>query len=209
MYIIVLQDELKIGKIAETVEAGCLIAALDFPDVATHCFYGDKKGWAHYSRLDLQLIIRNHGQTPGNLFDYSALLAQVVEIANSLPVDKRKVWELERLADKRRIPEDTRPIEKAPRYMELSAPTKGLEALQRGEEGEAPPKAPSHRSPPQKGATGRVWEIADNLIDLYMDKTNIDLKELRRKVIAACEAEGLNPGTAGTQFAKWKKDKGL
>ena len=71
----------------------------------------------------------------------------------------------------------------------------------------APPSIP--KAPPTKGATGRVWEIADAQYELYKTLDHNNIKLLRAAVIEACEAEGLNPGTAATQFGKWKAAKGL
>ena len=66
---------------------------------------------------------------------------------------------------------------------------------------QAPPKAA-----PAKGATARVWAIADELLAKIGGG---DIKELKRRVVNAAEAEGLNGGTAATQFGKWKAAKGL
>lgn len=69
----------------------------------------------------------------------------------------------------------------------------------------AEPKAPS-----KPGATKRVWEIADALYATAASTgKGTDLKEIRKSVVAACEAEGINPGTAATQFGKWKHSKGF
>lgn len=53
---------------------------------------------------------------------------------------------------------------------------------------------------PTKGATALVWTIADRV---YGEK-GLD----RAAIIAACEAEGINTSTAGTQYSKWKKSHG-
>lgn len=53
-------------------------------------------------------------------------------------------------------------------------------------------------SPPTKGATAKVWEIADGVG-----------KADRAAIIAACVAAGINIATAGTQYSKWKKARGL
>lgn len=66
------------------------------------------------------------------------------------------------------------------------------------------PEAP--KAAPTKGATARVWAIADELLAKIGDG---DMKELKRRVVNAAEAEGLNGGTAGTQFGRWKASKGL
>jgi len=50
---------------------------------------------------------------------------------------------------------------------------------------------------PSKGATARVWQIADSM-------PGAD----RKAIIAACIAAGINEATAGTQFSKWRKARG-
>lgn len=66
------------------------------------------------------------------------------------------------------------------------------------------PEAP--KATPTKGATARVWAIADELLSKIGGG---DMKELKRRVVNAAEAEGLNGGTAGTQFGRWKASKWL
>lgn len=82
--------------------------------------------------------------------------------------------------------------------------------------GATPPKAPpAKRAPaapsgpatrPKGGSTARVWELAD--LELS-ELGSIDMKALRKAVIAACEAEGINSSTASVQYGKWKSSKGL
>lgn len=72
------------------------------------------------------------------------------------------------------------------------------------------PKAPSAipSAPKAGGTTARVWEIATEILGRsQIDPPN--LKELRQLVVGACQAEGINPGTAATQFGAWKRSKGL
>lgn len=59
----------------------------------------------------------------------------------------------------------------------------------------------SARPAPTKGATAQVWAIADAVV-----------KQggwTRAAIISACVTAGINPATAGTQFSKWKKERGL
>jgi hypothetical protein len=56
-------------------------------------------------------------------------------------------------------------------------------------------------SAPSKGATARVWAIADETTE-RLGKVD------RAAIMAACEAAGINPATAGTQYSKWKKARG-
>lgn len=54
---------------------------------------------------------------------------------------------------------------------------------------------------PAGGTTKKVWDIADGVKN---ENPTLEAKALRPLIIAACEAEGINSSTAGTQFAKWK-----
>lgn len=56
---------------------------------------------------------------------------------------------------------------------------------------------------PKGGATGKVWEIADEL------KETANGKELRRLIVEACKGAGINETTAGVQYSKWKKFNNL
>jgi hypothetical protein len=71
------------------------------------------------------------------------------------------------------------------------------------------PSAPVIPSAPKAGSTtGRVWAIADEMLaDLSLPAA--DMKAFKALVVEKCEAQGINPGTAGTQFGAWKRAKGL
>lgn len=66
-----------------------------------------------------------------------------------------------------------------------------------------PPKDPSDSAPsaPVKGATAKVWEIADGYV---AEKGPIN----RSEIIARCKQAGINAATAATQYSKWKKARG-
>lgn len=65
------------------------------------------------------------------------------------------------------------------------------------------PAAPTSNTAPKSGSkTGRVWEIADSLYT-----PGATPKSLRKQIIEACEAEGINGSTASVQFGKWSKTK--
>lgn len=48
-------------------------------------------------------------------------------------------------------------------------------------------------------ATGKVWGFADQLMQEQGDIPD------RKEVIKICEAKGIHPSTASTQYGKWKK----
>lgn len=110
--------------------------------------------------------------------DYSELLRRCLAKLDAMPVDETPLEELEREVA-RLYPEG--PVSQG----EKKAPR----------DPGAPPARPKATS-----TTGRVWEIADGMM------TGSALPE-RKAVIAACEAEGINPATASTQYGKWKASK--
>lgn len=63
------------------------------------------------------------------------------------------------------------------------------------------PKPASPATRPAGGTTKKVWDIAD---DLKARNPSLSAKELRLKIIEACELENINSSTAGTQYSKWK-----
>ncbi len=72
-----------------------------------------------------------------------------------------------------------------------------------------PPSVPSIPSAPKTGSTtGRVWAIAEQTLSDVPNPVS-DWKEFRRVVVEECQAQGINPGTAATQFGAWKRSKGL
>jgi hypothetical protein len=58
---------------------------------------------------------------------------------------------------------------------------------------------------PTQGLTKRVWEIGDAV---KAANPTAELKAVRKKIMELCEEEGLNPGTAATQYGRWKNDRG-
>lgn len=94
------------------------------------------------------------------------------------------------------LPEDATPIEDLEREVARlypETPTTSSEEKAPREPGAPPPR------PKATSTTGRVWEIADRM--LAAGSTD------RKAVIAACEAEGINPSTASTQYGKWRASK--
>ena len=61
--------------------------------------------------------------------------------------------------------------------------------------------AQKHAPSAVQGACGRVHAIADEQADIA---GNYDV---RKQVLQQCKAEGINPATAATQYAKWHKAK--
>lgn len=62
-------------------------------------------------------------------------------------------------------------------------------------------KTASPTARPAGGTTKKVWDIADAL---KARNPSLSAKELRPKIIEACQEENINSSTAGTQYSKWK-----
>lgn len=62
------------------------------------------------------------------------------------------------------------------------------------------PQSPA--AAPTRGVTAQVWAIADTC---FVEKGHVD----RPAIMALCAAAGINAATAGTQYSKWKKARGL
>lgn len=137
------------------------------------------RGFAKLEKLPLQYLYWNVCQeTPPE--DYGELVRRCVAKLESLPVDATPLEDLEREVA-RLCPDE---------------PTTQREPKTPKEPGAAPAR------PKAMTTTGLVWEIADKL---FVEAGN-KLPD-RKVVIAACEAQEINPATASTQFGKWKASK--
>lgn len=73
------------------------------------------------------------------------------------------------------------------------------DSARQGAGGGGTPREPG--SAPVKGATAKVWEIADASV-ATLGKVD------RAAIIAGCVGQGINPATAATQYSKWKRARG-
>lgn len=67
-----------------------------------------------------------------------------------------------------------------------------------------PNAPPVSAEAPKRGATARVWEIAEKI---WIESGKPDPKDIRKQIVKACEDEGINTSTAGVQFGKWRATK--
>lgn len=72
------------------------------------------------------------------------------------------------------------------------------------------PRAPravsaSNEHPKEGSKTGTVWIIAEKIWQENNYSTN--WKDIRHKIVSACEAQGINSSTASVQYGKWKNTK--
>lgn len=206
-----------------------LIAKHCFPEVETHIVDSqDGKTWTKLTGGEMSILFTNMSgmqEAP----DFPMAIEQLRNYSNSWPeYDLVTDEELEAMEGTQAIPGPLEP-EEEPYVAPIEEPEpdepvsrathqaiiSGVEAAnaKAKAEGRAPeaatkaqPEKKEPSAPRKQGATKRVWDIADGLKG---DTVIANIKIFRTHVIAACEAEGINPGTAATQFGKWKADKGL
>lgn len=173
---------------------------------------GLKSGFAQFGRLELMMLIKNTTgeELPANaLHDFGWLVQKAYTLAEALPLDQRSLFELQQAHNELKPVETTPKLPfKAPPVIHRLSAAEVANYVPPSNEPKAPraPKAPAAPgAAPAKGSTKKVWDIADRV----MAETGLTIgsKELRSKIIAACEAEGVNAGTAATQYGKWKATK--
>ena len=137
------------------------------------------RSFAKLEKLPLQYLYwTTFQEAPSE--DYPTLLADCARAFETLPVDATPLRELE--AEVARLFPGTAPTEAIP---------KGSPKVEGG----------SPSSPKSGSTTGRVWAIADALWQSRGTMPD------RKAVMAACEAEDINPSTASTQYGKWKASR--
>jgi len=176
----------------------------------------ERKGFATFTDLELQILYYNLTRTELTVKEYADKLKSVYEQIKTLPVVDLPASEVEKRFLGPGHDFSTEPVVDKPRRWAgkshgfESAPVKGKTPSPRAKSstggGDAPVK-------PRGGTTARVWEIATKIKEEQFTDGNIldpqDMKALRSAIIAACEAEGINSSTAGTQYSKWKRDQGF
>ncbi len=137
------------------------------------------RSFAKFEKIQLQYLYWNlFGQTPPD--EYNALVVACLAKLEAEPMDDTGEEFLERqAAEALAAAEATKP--------------------------DAKPKAPSDplaRPAKETSTTGLVWKLADEQYRLAGNKVPD-----RKAVLDACAVEKINPSTAATQYAKWKKAK--
>lgn len=157
----------------------------------------------------LQFLFWNSTQQPPP-DDLETLVVKCAELSTRLPVNETSVEELEAQIP----PELLKSAGQKRKEEEIAMGQGGKEVAPKGGKKAAAEKAPKaekavkeakpkrEKDPtgrPSAGtATGKVWEICDGLA-----KANKNVTPTRKEAIAACEAEGINPATAGVQYGAW------
>lgn len=225
MLILIDRDELKMVAAAGSRKWINLVGYVDFPGkqlVIADSLEG--KTWTVLSAEEMATLFKNmSGQDSP---PYADAIEQLRAYADTWPNYPKSEAQLEKEAEQiyqeeqasdedagiRNLAEVSRETHQACIEMAEAAdanitPEQRAEAVQAAPKAAAKPSSGEAIERPRQGVTKRIWEIADGLFAVTGSIGN--LKEFRKQVIARASAEGVNEGTAATQFGKWKASKGL
>lgn len=222
MWIVIDRDNLRMVAAAPTHKWADLVAHVDFPNVATtlvNCddgstwtllpleqmatLFTNMSGQKPTYYGDMLMQLRNYGGTwapwPKN---EAQLLAEIKSVLVEMAVEDSQDEPVQMAGFMNEYNKHQGPSEPAKTT---------LEPRDKPAKASAPKAAKEVSAPSKPGATKRVWEIADAQLQLLNEQADQidDIKVFRKRVITICEEEGINPGTAATQFGKWKASKGL
>ena len=201
-YVVIDRDNMEFIAATDTLNKASLIAWNDCPDVTTVVLpLESKRHFSTFGVLELLMLYKRKTGLTGDIYNFGGMITECYNLALQLPIDSRTEAELEAVSNKLPVSTDLPKIPKPPIIQRFNPAETGANPFVTASEPSAP-KIPSKPSP--KGATGRVWEIAEAI---YLETGGAIDKVLRTKIVAACEAAGIHPATAATQFSKWKASK--
>lgn len=220
MFVIIDKSQLKMLAAAHKRSHIFLVQEVDFPTIDyIVCNAHDGSSWASFTREQMDTLYKNTSgldQAPEYGECIEQLRAYVLQWSDYHKSEEQLEAELaERTGDD--IPDDD-PVQqqinanKMMRAAHQATITMVEEANARHEkepevvaEKAKEKAAPKPVAAPTQGVTKRVWEIADAVKNVNQ---SADMKAIRKKVMELCHEEGVNPGTAATQYGRWKQDRG-
>ena len=155
------------------------------------------RGFGKLELLQLQYLYWSlHQKTPSE--DYTTLVRECLSTIDAMPIDHTDtVWlqgKIDRLAPSvtTAAEDGPKPTPKAPKAPK--APTT--------------PADPNGR-PKASSTTGLVWDLADTAYATVVPDgaAEPDWKAVRAELARLCSQEGINAGTMGVQYGKWKASK--
>lgn len=202
-HVVINRENMTFVASADTLQKATLIANNDCADFTCVVLpLETKRYFSTFGALELLLLYKNCTGQTGDLYNYAGMLQKCYDLALALPTDPRTVQQLENVAAQLPIIPPPPVIPKPPILVKYDSVGNGANPFVEA------PKAPTPKNPSKpsaKGSTGRVWEVADRV---YAEMGGgLITKEMRTKIIAECEAAGIHPATAATQFSKWKASK--
>lgn len=204
-YVVINRETMKFVTRTPNGEIACLVMNLEPVDATYVMLPLDLKSrFSKFGLLELMLLYKNTvGENHSSgIHDYATMVAASYGLAKEVPMEGRSVFDMNKeLANLPKpaadIPPPPRPAPIIVRTDPNAAPYVPPPPVPKAP---AAPKAPGVK--PSKGSTGRVWEVAD-AVRAEMGGGPIT-KEMRAAIIARCETQGINAGTAATQYGKWK-----
>lgn len=205
-FLVINRDKMTFMAATDSFQKADRIAWNDHRDVATVVLpLEEAKYFSMFSRLELMLLYKNETGESGSLFEFGAMVQRIFDLAQNVPLDQRSLSDLVNASVG--LPEDTTPVAPIHHPTIHRADPSQQYASRAVKPAVSEPKAPRDPSakPSPKGATGRVWEVAERLWN--EQGQGVISKDLRAKIITGCEEMGIHPATAATQYSKWKATK--
>lgn len=188
MHCIIDRDLQQIVAKVEKADHAVMMELVYYKDSPTIvCNTDVRADWSKLDRMEALMLLKHHTGIVEDIHNYPAILDAVIAFAQNFPLTNVNVQSLEYSAG-------------IMREQVLKPPSTPLVSDDR------PASKPSNQAPSPKGATGRVWEIAEAVLTTV---GSTDMKALRAAVIKGCTDAGIHEATAATQWSKWKKSKGL
>lgn len=193
-YVVINKEHLQIVGAVSTATIAAQIEMVYFKDVPTCVLNPDEgKTLSQLSELELKMLL-NSLAIPTEGCDYKTMIGYLKYFCENHPITDPNQESLDYIQgiirhEVMKAPE--RPDNEPVKARKSSAPSDGS-------------------APSPKGATGRVWAIADEvLVGCGGTLEGLNLKDLRKAIIDRCTEAGIHEATAATQWSKWKKSKGF
>jgi len=226
MLIIIDREQLRMVAAAANRKWINLVAYVDFPNVATLIVDSEEgRTWTALDAKEMAMLYTNMSGQPAP--EYNVAIEQLRNYANTwgnypkteaeLEVQAEAIFREEQAnADPEADALAQKQAERQAHQAAIAMAEKASASLtpeQRAAQAPTAPKAPKgHQADgavPAKGVTKRVWDIADQVLAVDPNRPKTDFRAFRRTIIERAAAEGINEGTAATQFGKWKLGKGF
>lgn len=160
------------------------------------------RGFSKLDLLQIQYLYWSlYKKTPPE--DYATLVRECLSAVDALPVDRTDTaWLQSEVASK--MPDTTMASNANGESVPAPKPQKAPKE----------PKAPKDPADPNgrpkaSSTTGLVWDLADQAYKTVVPEgsSNPDWKAVRTELARLCAHEGVNSGTMGVQYGKWKASK--
>lgn len=166
-----------------------------------------RKGYSRFSEMELKMLYRNTTGYEVASQNYNALVQTCFDLGLKVAVCPIPVERLLLMEPTKWNPDDypNQPVVRRGTSVVGYQPSGSATA---GSKVKRQAATPGEIKRPKTGsATGRVWDIADQLAQTSMPSDDAAWKSFKAKVVATCVEQGINAATAQVQFGKWKASK--